>query len=71
MLPLELAQEQRHEVGARARRRAKRKSAAEAAAVQRGKVLQQLLLELEDPLRASVQAAPRLGGLHPPSRAVE
>jgi hypothetical protein len=70
MLPLELAEEERHEMGARARRGADRERAVELTAVG-GDFVVKLLLEREHPLGAPVEAQARLGRLDAAARAVE
>jgi hypothetical protein len=71
MLPLELAEQDGHEVGAGAGRGGQRERSGESSLVSGGDLLEHLVLELEHALRAPVEALPGLGRLDPPARAVE
>ena len=68
---LELAEEERQHGLAGTRRGAELQSAAQLADRARRDVLEELLLEREQALRAAIEARARLGGLHPPPGAVE
>jgi hypothetical protein len=71
MPALELAEEERDEVGAGPGGRTDGERAGEPAAVGGGDVFDQLLFELEHALGAPVQPHPRLGRLDAPAGAVE
>src|SRR5205085_2290834 len=64
-------QEERQNRAAGARGRADLEPPVQLARVARGDLLDDLLLEREQPLRAAVEDEPGLGGLDAPSRAVE
>ena len=68
---LELAEEHRDDRAAGPRRRSELERARELALLVAEDVLEQLLLEREQPLRARVQAKPSLGRLDAAPRAVE
>ena len=68
---LELAEEQRHDDRRRPGRRADLQLARELALALAGELVEQLLLEREDPLRAAVEAQAGLGRLDAAARAVE
>ena len=69
--PLELAEELRHDDGCGTGRGANRQRAGEVADALRDHLVQHLLLEREQPLRAAVEAHPRLRRLDPAAGAVE
>ena len=71
MLALELAEQERDDRAARAGGGADRERAAELARLALGELLDQLLLELEHPLRAAVEREPGLGRLDAAAGAVE
>ena len=71
MLALELAEEERDELPARARSRRRSRACPRSVALVGGELLEQLLLELEHPLRAPVEAPARLGRLDAAAGAVE
>ncbi len=68
---LELAQEQRHDDGRRAGGGADRELAGQRTCPLRRHLAEQLLLELQQPLRSAVEAPARLGRLDAPAGAVE
>jgi lipopolysaccharide/colanic/teichoic acid biosynthesis glycosyltransferase len=67
----ELAQEHGHDAAAGPRRRAELEHAADRPLVIGLELLEQLLLELQEPLRGGVEPEPGLGRLHPAARPVE
>ena len=71
MLALELAEEQRHDDRGRAGRGADLQLARELALALAGDLVEDLLLEREQPLRAAVEPQPRLGRLDAAAGAVE
>ena len=71
MLALELAEQDRDDRAARAGRGADRERAAELAGLALLELLDQLLLELQHPLRAAVEREPGLGRLDAAAGAVE
>ena len=71
MRALELAEEPRHDDRGRAGRRAHRERAGEVSVAFRRHLVEHLLLEREEPLRAAVEARTRLGRLDTTTRAVE
>ena len=68
---LELAEEPWHDDRGRAGRRAHRERAGEVSVAFRRHLVEHLLLEREEPLRAAVEARTRLGRLDTPARPVE
>ena len=68
---LELAEEQRHDDRRRPGRRADQQLAGELALALAGELVEQLLLEREDALRAAIEAQAGLGRLDAAARAVE
>ena len=69
--PLELAEQLGDDDGRRAGRGAERKRSREVALALRGDLVDHLLLEREQPLRAAVEPRAGLGRLDPPPGAVE